>query len=212
MMDRTGPAPKLTPGVTLVIAVAGLAILALLASALLPFDGVVGAKVSYSENRLSDEDAISFDHVHFELGGDLFDPGEPDRLMAPVTGCYEVGAQVTILGDAYDAEGQPVETDGPRGRDDRASPEADRDDANPPNPSWWMLLRRNGDDDDYLAAARENPAERHGVAFGEAHTVACLDAGDYVQLFVTPNRMVESNWPGTGGSISPVLYMVLIAA
>jgi hypothetical protein len=202
-MNASASRPRVTPGVTLLIAVAALALLALVASALLPFDSVVGAKVSYSENRLSDDDAISFDHVQFEHGGDLYDPDEPDRLTAPVTGCYEVGAQVTILGDAYDAEGKAVETDG-RG--------ADPDDANPPNPHWWMLVRRNGDEDDYLAAARENPAERHGVAFGEAHTVACLDAGDYIQLFLTPNRMVESNWPDTGGSISPVLYMVLIAA
>jgi hypothetical protein len=204
-MNAAASRPRVTPGVTLLIAVAALALVALVASALLPFDAVVGAKVSYSENRLSDEDAISFDHVHFEHGGDLFDPDQPDRLTAPVTGCYEVGAQVTILGDAYDAEGQaiPAETDGR---------EAGREDANPPNPHWWMLVRRNGDEDDYLAAARENPAERHGVAFGEAHTVACLQAGDYIQLFVTPDRMVESNWPDTGGSISPVLYIVLIAA
>ena len=206
-MNVAGGSRRLTPGVTLVVAVAVLALLAMVASALLPFDAVVGAKVSYGENRLSDEDAISFDNVHFEHGGDLFDPDEPDRLTAPVTGCYEVGAQVTILGDAYTEDGLAVETDG-RGPDG----ESDRDEVNPPNPHWWMLVRRNGDEDDYLAAARENPAERHGVAFGEAHTVACLNAGDYVQLFVTPNRMVESNWPGTGGSISPVLYMVLIAA
>jgi hypothetical protein len=208
-MNAAASRPRVTPGVTLLIAVAGLALLAILQSPPLPFDGVVGAKVSYSRNALSGDEALTFDHVHFERGGDLFDLDQPDRLTAPVAGCYEVGAQVTILGDAYDSEGLAVETADPDSRVDRVS---GREDANPPNPHWWMLIRRNGDDDDYLAAARENPAERHGVAFGEAHTVACLSAGDYIQLFVTPNRMVESNWPGTGGSISPVLYMVLIAA
>ncbi|MGH3118953.1 MAG: hypothetical protein ACRDQ2_17940, partial [Gaiellales bacterium] len=118
----------------------------------------------------------------------------PDRLTAPVDGCYELGAQVTILGDAYGPDSEPA-TD---------------ESQNPANPNWWMLIRRNGDPDDYLAAARENPAERHGVAFEETHTVACLEAGDYIQLFVTPDRLVESNWPGTGGSISPVLYLILV--
>lgn len=156
---------------------------------------LVGAKVSFSRNALSDEDALSFDHIQFERGGDLFDRSRPDRLTAPIDGCYEVGAQVTILGDGYTAQSLEAE-------------EGER--ANPANPHWWLFIRRNGDPDDYLAAARENPAERHGVAFGEAQTIACLAAGDYVQLFVTPNRLVESNWPGTGGSISPVLYMVLV--
>jgi len=155
---------------------------------------IVGAKVSLSENVLSDEEAIVFDHVQFEHGGELFDSRKPDRLTAPVDGCYEIGAQVTILGDAYGPDSEPA-VDGEK---------------NPPNPNWWMLIRRNGVPDDYLAAARENPAERHGVAFDETHTVACLEAGDYIQLFVTPNRLIESNWPGSGGSISPVLYLILI--
>jgi hypothetical protein len=151
---------------------------------------VIGAKVSYTTNRLSTNEPITFDTVDFD-GGGFFNPAQPDRLTVAVAGCYFVEAQVTILGWGYGDDGRMT-----RG--------------NPASPEFSIEIKRNGNAGDYVAADNRTD-ENAGVAqLGHTATVECFDAGDYVQLFVTANRLVESNWPDTGGSLSPVLLMVLL--
>lgn len=151
---------------------------------------VIGAKVSYSKNRLSSALPITFDSVDFD-GGGFFDPARPDRLTVAVAGCYFVEAQVTILGWGYGAGGRMT-----RG--------------NPASPSFSMEVRRNGEKDDYVAADNRTNEDPGVAQLGHTATVECFEVGDYIQLFVTPNRLVESNWPNTDGSLSPVLVMVLV--
>ena len=157
--------------------------------------GVVGAKVSYDETRLHTDrsEPLTFNVVDFEAGGDFFDESRPDRLTAPVAGCYLIQAQVTVLGSDYNLAGTP-------------------EGGNPESPDFIIEIKKNGDPEDFVAAdflSSENPRL---ALLNHTGSVECLDAGDYVQVFVTENRVIESNWPDTGGSVSPVLYMVYVGA
>lgn len=156
---------------------------------------VIGAKVSHSASRLSTSAPITFDTVDFD-GGAFFNKAKPDRLTVSVAGCYYVEAQITILGWGYGRNGRMIRGDPGSG--------------NPESPNFIMEIKRNGDPTDYVAADNrtdENPGE---AQLGHTSTVECFEVGDYIQLFVTPNRMVESNWPKAGGSLSPVMLMVLL--
>lgn len=163
--------------------------------ALLMHDEIVGAKVSYDSNRLHTDESepLTFNVVHFESGGDFFDPDQPDRLTVPRTGCYHVQAQVTVLGSGYDENGR-------QGR------------GNPPSRDFVIAIKRNGNPTDYVAADYLSNELRISAQLNHTGTVQCFAEGDFVQLFVTGNRFVESNWPATGGSVSPVLYMVYVGS
>jgi hypothetical protein len=151
---------------------------------------IIGAKVSYTTNRLSTNEPITFDTVDFD-GGGFFNPAQPDRLTVAVAGCYFVEAQVTILGWGYGSGGRMT-----RG--------------NPASPAFSIEIKRNGDASDYVAADNRTNEDPGVAQLGHTATVECFAVGDYIQLFVTANRLVESNWPQTGGSLSPVLLMVLL--
>jgi hypothetical protein len=158
---------------------------------------LTGAKVAYSKNRISSDQPIVFDTVEFDTSG-FFDASQPDRLTVPVAGCYFVEAQVTILGWGYARSGLPTDSDPSYG--------------NPPSPNFAIEIKRNGDPHDYVAAENRTNEDTGTAQIGHAMSVECFEAGDYIQLFVTGNRLVESNWPGTDGSLSPVLLMVLVGA
>jgi hypothetical protein len=153
---------------------------------------IVGAKVSHSTSRLSTDAPITFDTVDFD-GGGFFSPATPDRLTVTMAGCYFVEAQITILGWGYGRGGRMT-----RG--------------NPASPDFLMEIKRNGDPIDYVAADNRTGEDAGAAQLGHTATVACFDVGDYIQLFVTPDRLVESNWPGSDEHISPVLLMVRLGA
>lgn len=160
-----------------------------------PGDPIIGAKISrsYTARNHHLHVPLSFDVQRWEQGGDFYNPAQPDRLTIPLAGCYFVEAQITVLGSNYNASGQWGS-------------------GNPPSPDWIIEIKRNGNPQAYVAASRltnENP----GVAqLNSAQTVECFAAGDYIQVFVTGNREIESNWPGTGGSISPVLLVTYLGS
>ena len=156
---------------------------------------LIGAKVSHSASRISTNAAVTFDTVDFD-GGGFFSPSKPDRLTVSVAGCYYVEAQVTILGWGYGRTGRMIRGDPGSG--------------NPESPNFIMEIKRNGSATDYVAADNRTDENAGEAQLGHTATVECFEVGDYIQLFVTPNRMVESNWPKTGGSLSPVLLMVLL--
>lgn len=159
--------------------------------------GTVGAKVSYSLNVLHEdaEEPLIFDTIDFETGGDFFQEGTPDRLVVAQTGCYLVEAQITILGSMYGPDSLPT-VGGNR---------------NPSATNFLISITRNGDPHDLVAATRltnQNPQVAH---LNDATSVECFEQGDYIQLFVAPdNRLIESNWPDSGGNLSPVLFLVLL--
>lgn len=158
-------------------------------------DNIVGAKVSYDTNRLHTDESepLTFNVVHFESGGDFFDENQPDRLTVPRTGCYHVQAQVTVLGSGYDESGR-------------------QGIGNPPSRDFVIAIKRNGNPTDFVAADYLSNELRISAQLNHTGTVQCFEEGDYVQLFVTGNRFIESNWPATGGSVSPVLYMVYVGS
>lgn len=157
----------------------------------------IGAKISRSTSFLNHSLAVplSFDVQRFDQGGNFYNPTQPDRVTIAVAGCYFVEAQITVLGSAYNLSGQWAGTP-----------------SNPASPDWLIEIRRNGLSTGYVAASRltdENP----GVAqLNSASTVECFAVGEFVQVFVTGNRVVESNWPNSGGSISPVLLVVYLGS
>jgi hypothetical protein len=156
---------------------------------------VIGAKVSQSSSRVSGDRPIRFDTVDFD-GGGFFDQSKPDRLTVSVAGCYFVEAQITILGWGYDRNGRMIKGDPGTG--------------NPESPNFIMEIKRNGNASDYVAADNRTDENAGEAQLGHTATVECFEVGEYIQLFVTPNRLVESNWPRTGGSLSPVLLMVML--
>jgi hypothetical protein len=163
---------------------------------ILMHDKVIGVKVSYDENRYhaDQSDPVEFNVVEFESGGNFFDENQPDRLTVAVPGCYQVQAQVTVLGNGYDIFGEF----GAGG--------------NPPSPEFIIAVTKNGEPHDYVAAdylSNENPTQ---ALLNHTGSIECFEAGEYIQLFVTGNRVIESNWPGTRGSLSPVLYMVFVGS
>ena len=163
---------------------------------ILMHDKIIGVKVSYDENRYHPDGSapVTFNVVEFESGGNFYDENQPDRLTVAVPGCYQVQAQITVLGNGYDIFGEL----GPRG--------------NPPSPEFIIEIKKNGNPQDYVAAdylSNENPEQ---ALLNHTGSVECFVAGEYIQLFVTGNRVIESNWPGSRGSISPVLYMVWVGS
>jgi hypothetical protein len=151
-------------------------------------DPLIGAKVSRSANSLSTSAAVSFDQVWFESGGDFWNPAQPDRLTVQVAGCYLVQGQITVLGYGYNANSQPLG-------------------GNPPAPNYGIFVMANGIE--YVAADNLTDELGRWAQLNHTGTVACFEVGDYLQLFVTPGLLVESNWPGIG-NLSPVLFIVLL--
>ena len=163
--------------------------------AVLMHDKTIGVKVSHDTNRLHTEysEAVTFNVVEFESGANFFDENQPDRLTVPMTGCYHVQAQVTVLGSGYDLRGFEFM-------------------GNPPSPDYSIEIKKNGDPTDFVAADYLTDENPESALLNHTGSVECFQQGDYIQLFVTGNRVIESNWPGTRGSVSPVLYMVYIGS
>lgn len=156
---------------------------------------IIGVKVSHDETRLHTDqaDPLTFNVVEFESGGDFFDESRPDRLTVPVTGCYLVQAQITVLGSDYNLEGVPGG-------------------GNPESPDFIIEIKKNGNPDEFVAAdflSDENPRL---ALLNHTGSVECFVQGEFIQLFVTGDRVIESNWPDSNGSVSPVLYMVYVGA
>jgi len=158
-------------------------------------DKTIGVKISHDANRLHTEysEPVTFNVVEFESGADFFDENQPDRLTVPMTGCYHVQAQITVLGSGYNLSG--LEFTG-----------------NPPSRDYIIEIKKNGDPTDWVAADYLSDENPRSALLNHTGSVECFEEGDYIQLFVTGNRVIESNWPGTRGSVSPVLYMVYIGS
>lgn len=156
---------------------------------------IIGAKVSYDESRLHTDQSepVTFNVVEFESGGNFFDEAHPDRLTVAVSGCYLVQAQITVLGSDYNLEGTP-------------------EGGNPESPDFIIEIKKNGDPDEFVAVdflSDENPRL---ALLNHTGSVECFVQGEYIQLFVTADRVIESNWPDSDGSVSPVLYMVYVGS
>lgn len=156
---------------------------------------IIGVKVSHDETRLHEDqsDPLTFNVVEFESGGDFFDESQPDRLIVPITGCYLVQAQITVLGSDYNLEGVPGG-------------------GNPESPDFIIEIKKNGDPDEFVASdflSDENPRL---ALLNHTGSLECFTEGEFIQVFVTGNRVIESNWPDSNGSLSPVLYMVYVGA
>lgn len=141
-----------------------------------------GAKIGASSNQLSTADPIRFDHAKFDTA-DMWDADRPTRLTFPADGFYRVEAQVTVLGSGY--AGSPA------------------------SPWWVMSVIRNGDSTDFVCADSQTNELPVGAQLAECGTTDWFLAGDYVELMVTPERTVESNWPGRG-NVSPLLSVTLL--
>ena len=147
----------------------------------LPAD-FVGARITSSVNQVATAGGLVFDTVRWDSGG-WWDPAAPTRLTVPVDGICEVQAQVTILGTMY--HGAPA--------NDVA-----------------LTVRRDGDPTAFVAFARQSD-ERPDPALGlEASTTDWFEAGEYLEVFVTPGLTVEANWPGRS-NVSPVLIVTCAA-
>lgn len=156
---------------------------------------IIGAKVSYDESRLHTDQSepLTFNVVEFESGGNFFDEDEPDRLTVAVTGCYLVQAQITVLGSDYNLEGTPQG-------------------GNPESPHFIIEIKKNGDPDEFVAADYLSDEDGRQALLNHTGSVECFVRGEYIQLFVTGNRVIESNWPDSDGSVSPVLSMVYVGS
>jgi hypothetical protein len=179
--------------------VAGLALvafsIAVAVATLSTTEPFIGVKVSYDESFLhaDQSEPLTFNVVEFESGGNFFDESRPDRLTVPVTGCYLVQAQITVLGSDYNLQGV---TGG----------------GNPESPSFIIEIKKNGDPDEFVAADFLSDEDPHLALLNHTGSVECFLKGEYIQLFVTGDRVIESNWPDSDGSVSPVLYMVLVGS
>lgn len=74
----------------------------------------------------------------------------------------------------------------------------------PPSLDVFLHVLRNSDPTDFVCIdglTHQNPQVALHVS---CHAIDWFLEGDYVELFVTPNRTVEPNWPGRG-NISPLL-------
>lgn len=175
-------------GLLVTIAVAGVA-------SLTGEEAIIGVKVSYDASRLHSDhaDALTFNVVEFESGGNFFDEAHPDRLTVPVTGCYLVQAQITVLGSDYNLEGRPGG-------------------GNPESRDFIIEIKKNGDPTDFVAADYLSDENPRLALLNHTGSVECFTRGDYIQVFVTGDRVIESNWPDTNGSVSPVLYMIYVGS
>ncbi|MEP7082930.1 MAG: hypothetical protein ABI841_08170 [Chloroflexota bacterium] len=189
------PTPRETMVAGVVLVGLAVAIAAVAAVALLRPNGIIGAKVSYDESRLHTDrsEPLTFNVVEFESGGDFFNEDRPDRLTVAVTGCYFVQAQITVLGSDYNLAGTP-------------------EGGNPESPDFIIEIRKNGDPDEFVAADYLSDEDGHQALLNHTGSVECFQRGEYIQLFVTGNRVIESNWPDSDGSVSPVLYMVYVGS
>lgn len=197
---RITPPQAAAAGVALAVLSAALTAIAVTALASPPvepnrLEALIGVKVSYDTTFLHTDasEPLTFNVVEFESGGEFFDADRPDRLTVPVDGCYLVQAQITVLGSDYNLEGVPGG-------------------GNPASPDFIIEIKKNGDPTDFVASDYLSN-ESHGLALlNHTGSVECFEQGEYIQLFVTGNRVIESNWPDTDGSVSPVLYMIYVGS
>lgn len=141
-------------------------------------EGFVGARITSSVTQVAPEGGLVFDTVRWDSGG-WWNPAEPTRLTFPVSGICSVTAQITILGSAYG--GALADT-------------------------VVLSVKRDGDPSAFVAFARysnQDPAPAGGI---NASTTDWFEAGEYLEVFVTPGLMVEANWPGRS-NVSPVLVV-----
>jgi hypothetical protein len=104
-----------------------------------------------------------------------------------------VQAQITVLGSDYNLEGVPGG-------------------GNPASPDFIIEIKKNGDPDDFVAADYLSDESPGLALLNHTASVECFERGDYVQVFVTGNRVIESNWPDSDGSVSPVLLMIYLGS
>lgn len=142
-------------------------------------DGFVGARITASHNQESTAGPLVFDTANWDSGG-WWDVARPTRLTFPASAICEVRAQVTILGTLY--EGAPAD-------------------------DVTVLVKRDGDPTAFVAYARRTNQDPEPATGLSAATTDWFEAGEYVEVFVTPEGLtVESNWPGRA-NVSPVLVV-----
>ncbi len=83
---------------------------------------------------------------------------------------------------------------------------------NPASADFIIEIKKNGDPSDFVAADYLSDESPGLALLNHTGSVECFERGEYVQLFVTGNRVIESNWPDTDGSVSPVLYMIYVGS
>jgi hypothetical protein len=192
---RITPVQALAAGVAVVAVSVAVTASALTAAGIQRVEPMIGVKVSHDTTRLHTDrdDPITFNTVEFESGGEFFDRDRPDRLTVAVAGCYFVQAQITVLGSDYNLEGVPGG-------------------GNPASPDFIIEIKKNGDPDDFVAADYLSDESPGLALLNHTGSVECFDRGDYVQVFVTGDRVIESNWPDSDGSVSPVLLMIYLGS
>lgn len=138
--------------------------------------GFVGARITSTANQTSTGDALVFDKIGWDFGG-WFSPDEPTRLTFPMYGICEVRVQLTVLGTLY-----------------HGAPASD----------VLVTIRRDGDPSAFVAGVRHSDSDPQVAGMVNAATTDWFEAGEYVEVFVTPGLLIESNWPGRA-NVSPVL-------
>lgn len=141
--------------------------------------GFIGAKISASENQLSTDEPLAFDRAKFDTS-DLWNPDKPTRLTVSDDGFYRITTQLTILGSGYEGS--------------------------PPSPNVGLEVIRNGDPTDFVCVDRLTNQDPTVALHLSCETTDWFLEADYVEVKVTPNRTVESNWPGRG-NVSPLLIV-----
>ncbi len=140
----------------------------------------IGAKIGADHNQITTEKPVLFDHAKWDTAG-FWDASKPRRMTLPRDGFYDVSAMVTVLGSGY--KGSPA------------------------SPWWIMTVIRNGDEHDYVCSETRTNENVRNAQLASCSTTDWFVAGDYLQLSVTPDRTVESNWPGRN-NVSPILSAV----
>lgn len=139
-------------------------------------DGFTGARITSTVNQTSTDGPLIFDKATWDFGG-WFSPDEPTRLTFPEDGICEVRAQLTVLGTLY--HGAPAD-------------------------DVLVTIRRDGDPSAFVAGVRHSDSDPSVAGMVNAATTDWFEAGEYLEVYVTPGLFIESNWPGRA-NVSPVL-------
>ena len=142
--------------------------------------GFSGARIGASRNQLSTDEPLVFDRSVWDTAS-MWSPERPSQLTIPDNGFYSVTAQVTVLGSGY--------------------PES------PSSPNVEVRVHRNSDLTDLVCVDRLTQQEPTVALHVSCATSDWFLADDFLEVYVTPNRTVESNWPGRG-NVSPLLIVV----
>ena len=141
--------------------------------------GFVGARITSMVNQVSTDGPLVFDTARWDSGG-WWDPAEPTRLTFPADGICRVDVHLTVLGTLYD--GAPAD-------------------------DVLVTIRRDGDPNAFVAGVRHSAQDPAVAGMVNAGTTDWFEAGEYLEVYVTPGLTIESNWPGRA-NVSPVLLAV----